>query len=338
MGRPGAGRRPVIVSLVVMMLLALSASCGAPGPPSTTAPTGATGSTGAMGVTGAEIAGTQAVGDLAFLGPARRLAVNGIDVAYRQFGQGPPLVLIVGQDSTMSYWGPDLLRALAQHDQVTIFDNRGVGLSSDRPDEALTIETMSDDTAALIEALGLDHPEVFGWSTGGEIALALAVRHPGQVGRLAVSGATSGGPDTVPATPELEAALRSTDPADEVKLLDALFTPSGAAARQRYIDGLLTMPAETVSPEISRRQAEAETAFAATTAVADGLGGVDLPTLVTNGADDHLVPAANARTIAAHVPGSTLVLVADGAHAWMLQYIDRFVAMLVAFGNGQAVS
>ena len=286
-------------------------------------------------VPGVEVPGTGPEGDLAFLGPVRQVPVNGITIGYRQFGAGPPLVLIVGQDSAMSYWGPDLLRAVAGHYQVTMFDNRGVGTSTDRPDQPLTIALMGDDTAALIDALGLDRPAVFGWSTGGEIGLALAVRHPDQVGALALSGATAGGPESVPAPPELDALLASTDPADQVKLLDTLFTPSGAAARQRYIEGLLAMPPETVSPDITRRQAEAEADFLTTREVYDGLPTLRGPVLVTDGAEDQLVPVDNARLIADRVPGATLVLVPDTAHAWMLQEIDRFVATLVAFTEGR---
>ena len=139
----------------------------------------------------------------------------------------------------------------------------------------------------------------------------------------------------MPAAPELDALLASSDPADQVKLLDTLFTPSGAAARQRYIEGLLAMPAETVSPEITRRQAESEARFVADTEVYDGLGSLAVPVLVTDGAEDQLVPVANARLIAERIPGSTLVLVSDTSHAWMLQDLDRFVATVVAFTSGQ---
>jgi pimeloyl-ACP methyl ester carboxylesterase len=196
---------------------------------------------------------------------------------------------------------------------------------------------MADDTSGLIDALGLDHPTLFGWSTGGEIALTLAERHPGQLGPIMVSGATAGGPTATPAPPELDALLASTDPADQVKLLDELFTPSGAAARDAYISGLLSMPEDEVSAATQARQADAETAFAADPTVADGLGSISSPVLVTDGADDRLVPPANATLIAGAIPGAQLLLVPDTSHAWMLQQIDRFVDVLVAFAAGQPI-
>jgi pimeloyl-ACP methyl ester carboxylesterase len=330
----------------VAILVIATALAGAAGCSGSTPSSGSTSSSGVADGTPSTDAPSEAFtpgtvvdesrpsGNLAFLGPVRLLPVNGITIGYRQFGDGPPLVMIVGQDSAMSYWGPDLPRLLARHFRVTIFDNRGVGASTDQPDQPLSIETMGDDTAELIAALGLDRPAVFGWSTGGEIALALAVRHPDLVGPLAVSGATAGGPATVPASPALDALTTSTALADQVKLLDALFTPSGAATRQRYIDGLLAMPEETVSPQIVERQAEAERRFLTTTEVADGLGSIRSPVLVTDGAEDQLVPVANARLVAAGIPGAQLLLVPDTSHAWMLQELDRFVTAMVGFVGG----
>ena len=44
---------------------------------------------------------------------------------------GRPLLMISGQGATATVWTPDLLQTLAQGRQVTIFTNRGVGLSRD---------------------------------------------------------------------------------------------------------------------------------------------------------------------------------------------------------------
>ena len=269
-----------------------------------------------------EVAGSTPTGDLAFLGPVRTVDVGDLAVGYRQFGSGPPLVMVVGEASSMSYWGPDLLRRLADRFTVTIFDNRGVGASTGQTDasggtvqQPLTIEQMADDTSGFITALGLDHPTLFGWSTGGEIGLALAVRHPDQLGPLMVSGATAGGPGSTPTPPDLNALLASTDLVDQAKLIDELFTPSGATARADYVAGLLSMPDDPVSPEIQAQQADAEVAFAADPTVADGLSTITTPVLVTDGAADRLVPTANATFIAGRVPGAQLVLVPDTSHA-----------------------
>src|SRR4051794_565469 len=156
-----------------------------------------------------EVPGTVPPGEIAFLGPVRQVQAGDITVGYRQLGSGPPVVLVVGQGSTMAMWGTELPRRLAERHQVTMYDLRGVGYSTDPATTPLTIPQMADDLAALIDALGLDRPTVVGWSTGGEIALAFATAHPGKAGALVLSGATAGGPRSVPAGPGAEAAVES---------------------------------------------------------------------------------------------------------------------------------
>jgi pimeloyl-ACP methyl ester carboxylesterase len=140
---------------------------------------------------------TRPTGTAAFLGPVRRVRAGGITIGYRQFGKGPPLLLIAGQSSSVVEWGPFLPRRLSRLFRVTEFDNRGVGYSTDQPSRPLTIELMADDTAHLLDALGVRKAVVVGWSTGGEIALTMAARHPNKLSALVTSGGTAGGPTTV---------------------------------------------------------------------------------------------------------------------------------------------
>ena len=147
--------------------------------------------------------GTRPTGTAAFLGPVRQVRAGGITIGYRQFGSGPPLLLIAGESSSMVELGPFLPRSLSRHFRVTEFDNRGVGYSSDQPARPLTIELMADDSAHLLDVLGIRKALVVGWSTGGEIALTLAVRHPGKVSALAI--ATSS-----PSSPAVRSLARSS--------------------------------------------------------------------------------------------------------------------------------
>jgi pimeloyl-ACP methyl ester carboxylesterase len=48
---------------------------------------------------------------------------------------------------------------------------------------------MADDIAALIDHLGLEKPDVVGYSLGGGVALQVAIRHPEKVGRLVAASA-----------------------------------------------------------------------------------------------------------------------------------------------------
>ena len=46
--------------------------------------------------------------------------VDDIDIAYKTFGEGYPLLLIMGSSGTMDLWPPELLSELASHNQVII--------------------------------------------------------------------------------------------------------------------------------------------------------------------------------------------------------------------------
>jgi pimeloyl-ACP methyl ester carboxylesterase len=304
-------------SALVLVALLLIAGCGGSRRPSAKATSTAT--------IGTLVPGTRPTGTAAFLGPVRQVRAGGITIGYRQFGSGPPLLLIAGESSSMVELGPFLPRSLSRHFRVTEFDNRGVGYSSDQPARPLTIELMADDSAHLLDVLGIRKALVVGWSTGGEIALTLAVRHPGKVSALVTSGGTAGGPTTVQPSAKIEAAFRSSGLSAAGGLLGSLFPAPAAVA---YAAGLLTIPPEKVSRQISKRQAQAEIRFARTNATYNGLTGIRVPALITNGALDVMVPPGNARLIARRIPRARLAIFAGAAHMMMFQDMNRFVELV----------
>ena len=75
-------------------------------------------------------------------------------------------------------FGP-ILPALAERHQVIAVDLQGHGRTADI-DRPIDVRLMADDIAALIDHLGLDRPDVVGYSLGGGVALQTAVEVPGQ--------------------------------------------------------------------------------------------------------------------------------------------------------------
>ena len=108
--------------------------------------------------------------------------VNGIDLYYETHGTGRPLILLHGGLGSGEMFGP-ILPALTANHQVIAPDLQGHGRTAD-VDRPLSIETMADDIAALIKHLGLEKPDVMGYSLGGGVAMLTAIRHPEVVGRL----------------------------------------------------------------------------------------------------------------------------------------------------------
>ena len=113
--------------------------------------------------------------------------VNGLHLYYETHGSGSPLVLLHGGLGSGEMFGPTLA-ALAEHHRVILPDLQGHGRTAD-VDRPLHVATMADDIAALIDHLGVDQPDVVGYSLGGGVALQLAVRHPAKVRRLVAASA-----------------------------------------------------------------------------------------------------------------------------------------------------
>ena len=111
--------------------------------------------------------------------------VNGINLYYATYGTGRPLILLHGGLGSGEMFGP-ALPALAQRRQVIAVDLQGHGRTADI-DRPLDVRLMADDIAALIEHLGLDRPDLVGYSLGGGVAFQTAVRHPDKVGRLVMA-------------------------------------------------------------------------------------------------------------------------------------------------------
>jgi pimeloyl-ACP methyl ester carboxylesterase len=268
----------------------------------------------------------------AFEGPLYTIAVGAVTLAYRRFGSGPPLVMLLGDDSATTEWPAYLLRPLSSSFQVTILDYPGIGSSTDDLSKPLTVPLLADDVAAFIAALGLRQPAVLGWSFGGEIALALAVNHPEVARALVTSGADAGSAHAVQADP---ATIRKLyDPKTPPAQLLGLLFPKGAPGISEYIGDYLGTEQEDVRPETLQRQLAAEEAFAADSSVFDHLGDLTIPVLVTNGTEDVLVPVANARILADRIPRAQLMLFTQAGHGMLLQDAARFAAAVRVFLAG----
>ncbi|WP_127507498.1 alpha/beta fold hydrolase [Actinoplanes solisilvae] len=121
------------------------------------------------------------------LGNGEYAEVNGINLYYESHGDGRPLILLHGGLGSGEMFAPIIPRFAANH-RVILVDLQGHGRTADI-DRPLDIKFMADDVAALIDHLGLEKPDVVGYSLGGGVALLLAIRHPQKVGRLVAASA-----------------------------------------------------------------------------------------------------------------------------------------------------
>lgn len=280
-----------------------------------------------------------AAADQGFKPEIKYAEVNGVKLAYYMRGQGKPLVMINGFLSSMSLWDPALLADLEKSHTLILFDNRGVGLSTDTVENNTTIPQMADDAAALIDALKLDKPDVLAWSMGARIGQQLAIRHPDVLNKLVLASADPGGTHNDPATAEVETALNDPN-VEKLKKLYLTYPDNdeGRAAAKATLarleaavkDG--SVPDDfAVSKETTIRQDRARTTlWEGNDDNYNALKTITTPVLVTAGMDDIIDPPKNAEIIAGQIPFAWTAYF-TGGHAFLFQSHARFSAAVDMF-------
>ncbi|MGH6696347.1 alpha/beta fold hydrolase [Sphingopyxis sp.] len=119
--------------------------------------------------------------------------VNGTRIHYQLHGDLAPgkTPLLVLHGAFMSSDAmKSLIDPLAATRPVIAIDARGHGRSGG-VDGKLSYDLMADDAAAVLAKLGVKQTDVLGYSMGASTAIALAVRHPGRVGKQVILSGTS---------------------------------------------------------------------------------------------------------------------------------------------------
>jgi pimeloyl-ACP methyl ester carboxylesterase len=111
--------------------------------------------------------------------------VNGINLYYETHGTGRPMILLHGGLGSGEMFGP-ILPALGEKHQLIVPDLQGHGRTADI-DRPIDERLMADDIAALIDHLGLEKPDLIGYSLGGGVAFHAAVKHPDKVRKLVIA-------------------------------------------------------------------------------------------------------------------------------------------------------
>jgi pimeloyl-ACP methyl ester carboxylesterase len=186
-------------------------------------------------------------------------AGDGERLAYRQVGEGRPVVLLHGLTADAESWfghGRAIAPALAERGlRVIMPDFRGHG-SSAKPQGARSYpqDVLTDDALALVEHLKLDAYDVGGYSLGARIAVRMLVRGAtprrvvvggqglrellgtgggtGNMLRRALAGAGTFEPGTPEARTEQYLLSRGLDPVALLHVIDSIAdTPQELVAR-----------------------------------------------------------------------------------------------------------
>lgn len=246
------------------------------------------------------------------------------NLAVRELGEGPPLVMLNGYAASKNDWDPGFLDALAGASTLVCPDNRGIGESGVAPDD-LSVASMADDVVAILDARGVEAADVAGWSLGGFVAQQLAATAPERVRRLVLLSTDPGGPDSILAPPEVWERLvdhGGTSREQATRLLRLLFPPAVAVRADAEFGDLVASARALLRPETLFAQEAAMTAWHEEPAH-DRLAAISVPALVAAGAVDEVIPPANSRLLADELARSKLELYDDGGHAFMAQEPQR---------------
>jgi pimeloyl-ACP methyl ester carboxylesterase len=113
--------------------------------------------------------------------------VNDLQMYYEIYGSGQPLLLMHGGMTTLEDFA-FVLPTFAQTQQVIAFERQGHGHTADI-DRPFSLEQWADDIAAFLSHLNIEQADIFGYSTGGSVALAFALRYPKMVHKLVLASA-----------------------------------------------------------------------------------------------------------------------------------------------------
>lgn len=258
--------------------------------------------------------------------------IGDIEMAYQVHGKGPALVMIMGFRGTMDLWDPNVIKALSTHFKVIVFDNRGMG-GTTAGNREFTIEQFADDTAGLLDALGVDRAHVLGWSMGTEVALELTLRHPDKIDKLVLCAGDCSMQAFPPAPDVLEKLYdTSGSPGEQGERLLALMFPQDWLKEHRvYIKEVFSRSMASSSPENIRRQAAAMDTWKG---CADRLPQIKTATLLVTGTEDVLTPPQNSYMLAEKLPNARLVTLENAGHGVIYQYPERFAQIVIGFLEG----
>lgn len=284
-----------------------------------------------------------------------QLSARGVTLEVEDHGPvgGEPLLMVMGLGMQLVAWQDGFVAALVRQGfRVIRFDNRDIGLSQ-RFDhlgvphlvlDALkfgiglpvrspySLADLADDSAGLLDALGIPRAHVCGASMGGMVAQHLAARHPQRVKSLTLMMTTSGSRRLPGPSFKVQAAMlsRPRSPGDEASLVEhyvKLYQLIGSPAYPND-PAELTARVTAVVRRSHRPQAVARQLVAI---AADGdrsplLASLALPVQVIHGLADPLVPVAAAHDLKRRIAGAELDVIDGMGHDLPAALWPRFAA------------
>lgn len=265
-----------------------------------------------------------------------KIKVNDINIYYEIHGEGHPIVMIGGLASNVYKWEPEFIKKISEHYKTIIFSNRGAG-RSDKPKIDYTIKMFADDTAVLMDTLGLKRAYVLGHSMGGMIAQELVLNYPEKVNKLILCSTNCGGSKNVHASKEIVNILKEkpiglTNEEIIRKSNTLIYSDDFMRKNPEFIENYVRRTLISPIPRFSFIQQ-----FFASAKHNTGkrLKNINVQTLVLHGTKDVLIPYQNGEIIAKLIPNSRFVLLENIAHMIFAEDTINTSKLIVEFLNNE---
>jgi pimeloyl-ACP methyl ester carboxylesterase len=257
-----------------------------------------------------------------------KIEINGIQIDYRDQGEGPPVVFIHAFPLGQTMWD-DQLHEFRKVCRTITLDLRGFG-DSEVPPGPYQMDRLAADVRGLMSAVDIEEAVLVGLSMGGYVSLAFYRNYPGAVRGLVLAdtrassdtheararrlssaeraereGASAIADDMVPLLLGRSTIEHKPDVVNRVRKMIEANSPAGIAAAQR---GMAERQDSTYI-----------------------LAGIDRPTLIIVGSEDTLTPVSESEALRNGIPHSRLRVIKDAGHLTNLEQPAEFNSALSEF-------
>jgi len=252
---------------------------------------------------------------------SERIKLDKLDISYLTGGQGDPLIIVHGGNSSGRVWLQNVME-LSKYYSVYVPDLPGFGLSQSMSDNFDLSEyvTFVEDFSYN---LGLKHFHLVGHSLGGGIAMHYALKYPDKINRLVLISSLCLGKEIALWARFLTHLICAISEA-ALSILKAI----------RWLGRLFHVPFEFVNPFSQVKIGIGKsimTLKGQTTVLLSRLSELLVPTLLVWGTKDGIVPVSHAYAAAQLIPDCQLHVFKGCGHSVYKQKVQEFSQLLVEF-------
>jgi len=246
--------------------------------------------------------------------------VDGYSIAYREAGEGVPVVLLHGFLCDSRCWRLQLA-GLSDQFRVVAWDAPGAGSSSD-PTDPFTTASYARCLAGFLDTIGVESAHMVGLSWGGILAQEFYRLYPKRLRRLVLADTYAGWKGSLPEKVCKErlatCLLDSTGSPDALvaKLLPGLFTDAAPQTLREEMSVIVRQFHPIGFRLMSLSSAEMDTRAL--------LPNITVPTLVLWGDDDRRSPMQVAEQLRSAIPGARLATIPNAGHVSNMEQPDSF--------------